>query len=294
MFEKLENCPLCNSGHFSNYLICKDYSVSKEEFAIVKCEECNFVFTNPRPHPDVLDKYYQSDDYISHQNKGNSIINILYQIARSFTLNKKVKLINKHSPKKGRLLDLGCGTGHFLSAAQKAGWEVTGVEPSALARKQAIDKNLEVVKELTNVSTDQHFDIITLWHVLEHLPDLNESISILYKLLNKKGTLIVAVPNYQSYDAQKFGKFWAGYDVPRHLYHFSHDTMKALMKKHKFKIKSILPMKLDAFYVSLLSNKYKYHGNSKFVNSFITGLKSNTYASKHDNNYSSNIFIISK
>lgn len=294
MFEKLEKCPLCESGHFTNYLICKDHSVSKEEFAIVQCNDCRFLFTNPRPHPDSLHQYYESDEYISHQNKGNSIINILYRIARYFTLKRKVNLVNKYSEHKGHLLDFGCGTGHFLDAANKDKWKTTGLEPNVIARKQAEAKQLNVVESIEHLPTDKKFDLITMWHVLEHIPNLNTTLSKLYKMLSKKGTLIVAVPNHNSYDARIFDKYWAGYDVPRHLYHFDHESIKNLMKKYKLKVKHILPMKLDAYYVSLLSNKYKHNGHIKPVKSLITGYKSNASAIKNELNYSSNIYIIRK
>lgn len=294
MFEKIENCPLCNSGHFSNYLICKDHSVSQEEFAIVQCADCQLLFTNPRPTAEFLGQYYESDQYISHQDKGNSLINFIYRIARTYTLKKKVKLINGQVSQPGSLLDFGCGTGHFLAAASKAHWAVTGVEPNNLARQQAEAKQLNVFSDLADIEGQHQYDLITLWHVLEHVPNLNDTIINLSDLLSKNGTLIVAVPNHKSYDAQKYKNNWAGYDVPRHLYHFDHTTMKKLMKKHKLKVKEILPMKLDSYYVSLLSSKYQNNGNQKVIDSILTGYKSNVYARNNSINYSSNIYIIRK
>lgn len=293
MFEKLDHCPLCNSGHFSNYMICKDFTVSHEDFALVRCDSCDFLFTNPRPAGDKLKDYYQSEDYISHSNKSNNPINFAYKIARHFTIKSKVKLANAQG-QKGKLLDIGCGTGHFLSACKQENWNISGVEPDPGARALARQNTqVEIVDNISRI-TQSGFNVITLWHVLEHIPDLNDFIKRLGTLLAQDGTIIVAVPNYKSYDARHYKEYWAAYDVPRHLYHFEQATMKALMKNHGLKIKQVLPMKLDAYYVSLLSETYQGKGLSKYPNSAIIGYKSNVYAKKHNNNYSSLIYIIRK
>ncbi|MDX1629709.1 MAG: class I SAM-dependent methyltransferase [Fulvivirga sp.] len=293
MFERLETCPLCDSGHFTNYLICKDHSVSQEQFAIVQCTNCSFLFTNPRPASDQLSQYYDSKEYISHQDKGNTPINFIYRLTRKFTLKRKVKLIGNVSKKKN-LLDIGCGTGHFLDAAKSANWQVTGIEPNDTARKQAIQKGIPVFDQLESLKKDNKYHCITLWHVLEHIPDINKSLQLISKHMPPSGTLIVAVPNADSYDAGHYKDKWAAYDVPRHLYHFTPATMKALMKKHGLKVKAIKPMKLDAYYVSLLSEKYLKPGIFNYLKAIVTGWKSNKYANKNNNNYSSLIFIIKK
>jgi len=293
MFEKLDHCPLCNSGHFSNYLICKDHSVSEENFAIVKCNECQLLFTNPRPTPAELSKYYDSEEYISHQNKSNSLINSIYKLARVFTLRGKINLINQHSTK-GNILDIGCGTGHFLTKCIKDGWQATGIEPNQTAKKLATENGIQVYEELKEIDTSIKYKVISMWHVLEHVTDLNFYLKTIHKLLDKNGTFFVAVPNINSKDADIYKEKWAAYDVPRHLYHFSQQTMRALMKKHGFKISGIIPMKLDSFYVSLLSEKYKGKGLSRFITAFSNGLKSNSYAKHNNNNYSSLIYIIRK
>lgn len=293
MFEKLTHCPLCNSGHFHNHIICKDYTVSHEQFAIVQCDSCDFYFTNPRPEPQALPKYYESEDYISHQNKSNNLINTVYRFARSYTLKQKLKLV-QHYKSGGKLLDIGCGTGHFLKTCQSGGFEVQGIEPSSTARQQAVDQNLTVFEDISSIPDSSTFDVITMWHVLEHIPNLNEFLQHVHHLLSSNGTLIVAVPNIESFDQKLYQQNWAAYDVPRHLYHFSQKTMQALMKKHSFKLINTSPMKLDAFYVSLLSEKYAHNGKTKYLQSFINGLKSNNYAKHHKNNYSSLIYIFSK
>lgn len=292
MLETLEKCPLCEtSGHFSKFITTKDFTVSKEDFSLVSCDNCSFVFTNPRPQNNELSQYYASANYISHSNKSTNLINGLYKVARKFTLRKKIKLINTLS-KKGKLLDVGCGTGHFLKASKANGWVIFGAEPDPQARKiAAAQTDTTIAAELAQLK-ETNFDVITLWHVLEHIPDVNNLMRLLKDKLNKNGKLIIAVPNYKSYDAQYYKKYWAAYDVPRHLYHFEQATMKDLAAKHSLSVAQILPMKLDSFYVSLLSESYKGKGPERYINFLLNGCKSNRYANNNTNNYSSLIYII--
>ncbi len=285
--EKLTACPVCNSGDNELHTTVKDYTVSQEEFNIVRCTNCSFLFTNPRPTPETLGSYYKSEDYISHTNKSNSPINLLYKLARTQTLKWKYNLVNKTKPKS--LLDYGCGTGHFLQYCKKNGIEVNGFEPDDGARKIAKDELGNKIFSSRD-KINESFYTITLWHVLEHIPDLNEALIWLKKHLTKNGQLIIAVPNPESYDATLFKEYWAAYDVPRHLYHFTKKTFTELATKHSFCVESIHPMKLDSFYVSILSNQQK-HKAIKPLKSFLNGLKSNTYASK-TMNYSSLIYVL--
>lgn len=293
MFERLDKCPLCNSEDLKNEILCKDHTVSQQDFAIAKCTRCDFMFTSPRPTAKSLPDYYKSEDYISHKNKSNNPVNFIYKIARHFTIKSKIKLINKYG-KKGAILDIGCGTGHFLNACKQDGWGIYGVEPDNSAKEIAREKTNTVIKQDVNELTDKKFDVITLWHVLEHISNLNEFITSISERLTKNGVIIVAVPNHRSYDAQHYKQFWAAYDLPRHLYHFEQKTMKALMKNHKLKITAIIPMKLDAYYVSLLSESNQNIGIKKYLNSILTGWKSNKYAKNNAKNYSSLIYIISR
>jgi 2-polyprenyl-3-methyl-5-hydroxy-6-metoxy-1,4-benzoquinol methylase len=294
MYETLQECPVCSAPNLKNHKVVKDYSVSQESFNIMTCDNCNFQFTNPRPDKLEIVKYYQSEDYISHSDKANSPINFIYKLARKYALSSKRKLINSIAKnKKGRILDFGCGTGHFLETMKENGWKTYGIEPNRKAREIANQK-IKVEDNIQNLNLkNKKFDIITLWHVLEHIHDINDTIKILKTQLKEKGKIVVAVPNIESYEQSIFQEEWAAYDVPRHLYHFNQDTMKTLMLKHGLKIKKVYPMKLDAYYISMLSNKYKFQKN-KFINSVITGYKSNNYASKNKNNYSSLIYIIKK
>ncbi|MEQ8243588.1 class I SAM-dependent methyltransferase [Fulvivirga sp.] len=292
MLETLESCPSCGHQSSQLYIKCKDFTVSKEEFQIVKCEKCTLLFTNPRPTSQDLVKYYKSEEYISHTNSATNLIGIIYKTVRSIALKSKVKLINKVSTK-GSLLDYGCGTGHFLGQAKSDGWEITGIEPSDSARANVhpnISKN--ILDNINKLPDDAHFNVISLWHVLEHIADLRETLTQLTQKLTVGGKLIVAVPNPDSYDAQQYQEFWAAYDVPRHLYHFTQKSLAQLLESMNLKIDFTQPMKFDSFYVSLLSEKYK-HGKANYLKSLINGYKSNSYA-KYNNNYSSLIYIISK
>ncbi|MTI19966.1 class I SAM-dependent methyltransferase [Fulvivirga sp. RKSG066] len=293
MFERLDNCPVCDSGQLINIIICKDHTVSKEDFVIVKCDACSFHFTNPRPSSDQLGKYYESEEYISHQDKGNSLINQVYKIARNFTLKGKKSLVSKYYTQ-GNILDIGCGTGHFLNVFNTKHWKTYGIEPNQTAREQAQLRVSNTFESIDDLPSSAKFDIITMWHVLEHVPDLNDFLKKVNTYLSKKGVFIVAVPNMNSLDAKIYKSHWAAYDVPRHLSHFTQPTLKKLMLKHSLKVVDIKPMKLDAFYVSMLSEKYKNGGKNNYVAAIKNGLKSNRFARENNQEYSSLIYIIKK
>lgn len=288
MYEKLEQCPVCRHTHFTNHLICNDHSVTSESFALVKCTKCNLVFTNPRPEKKNLGKYYKSDTYISHTDKANSLINILYKIVRKITLRQKLKLVSKYKST-GILLDYGCGTGDFLKKTIENGWQGFGYEPDDQARSIAEQKNINAIVQSTN--DIEKLDVITAWHVLEHVSDLADTIKELRKKLVDGGYLVMALPNHQSFDANHYEDLWAAYDVPRHLYHFDIGSLKQFVKQFKFKLIDIHPMKFDAYYVSLLSEKYKTNGS--IINAIKIGYLSNK-AAKKTNQYSSLIYVLQK
>lgn len=289
-------CPACGDNSWHKHLICIDHTVSHETFQIIACATCSLLATSPQPREEDISTYYESPDYISHTDKPASIIDRIYLIARRFTLNSKQKLIRKYSPNAGQLLDYGCGTGDFLALCAKKKWNVSGVEPATSARTIAAKKIGPHVYTGINEIAHQRFHIITLWHVLEHIRHPNELLQKLASLLNADGTLFIAVPNYKSNDAIHYKSFWAGYDVPRHLWHFSSDSMKRLIEKNGMKVVDTLPMKLDSFYVSLLSEKYINNGTATIpllFKAFFTGLKSNLRAWK-THEYSSLIYVIKK
>ena len=285
------NCPVCNAINFNKFITCKDFTVSQEVFTIVECKDCRFKYTNPRPEPENIGNYYKSTDYISHSDTKKGIVSKLYHIVRNYTLKNKLKLINKHVSR-GTILDYGCGTGSFLSVCKNNGWNAFGFEPDNDAAKIANQKGVIVfnkLNELKNQNLTTGYDVITLWHVLEHVTELNETVSFLKENLKKDGALIIALPNYKSYDAEIYKEFWAAYDVPRHLYHFDQLSINDLMSKRGFFLEEIKPMPFDSFYVSLLSEKYRNSKNNYF-RAFFNGFLSNIKAKK-SNNYSSLIYI---
>lgn len=288
--EKLNNCPVCGKSDFRTYLTVPDFFLSKEEFTIVMCKDCEFKFVNPRPENAVLGKYYESEEYISHSNTNKGFVNSVYQKIRKHTHKKKFNLVTSCSKGKG-ILDIGCASGELLSLFKMNGWETIGIEPNENARSFAINNYGLSVFEESAISgfENEKFDAITMWHVLEHVSDLNGRITEIKRILKKDGVFIVAVPNCDSYDADYYKEFWAAYDVPRHLYHFTPKTIETLMSKFNFKIENILPMKFDSYYVSLLSEKYK-KGKTNYFSAFVNGLKSNMKAGK--NRYSSQIYIL--
>ncbi len=271
------------------YLTVKDYSVSGEEFELLLDEELQLLKTHPQPAPEKLGGYYESDDYISHTDGKRSLFEKLYHTIKQKALRDKIRLLEQFQPKKGKLLDIGAGTGDFLVTAQKNGWDITGLEPSQKAKAIAEVKGVKFMEALSDMP-NQSADAITMWHVLEHVPDVEAQIAELKRILKPDGVLIVAVPNFKSYDAQHYGKYWAAYDVPRHLWHFSKTAIKILFAKQDMELVKILPMKFDSFYVSLLSEKYKT-GKMSFVKGFFTGLRSNMKAMRNFE-YSSHIYVL--
>ncbi|VAW24213.1 SAM-dependent methyltransferase, partial [hydrothermal vent metagenome] len=258
-----------------SYLTCKDYTVSNKNFDLLYNSAYEMLETFPKPVGKELASYYESENYISHTDSKKSFTDKLYQIVKKIALQNKLKLINSFKTTQKTILDIGCGTGDFLLMCKKNGWSVTGVEPNIKAKKIA-NKKLSLTNspalysELEEINS-QKFDVITLWHVLEHVPDLEAYLLKIKAMLKPNGILIVAVPNYKSYDAFYYKQFWAAFDVPRHLWHFSKTAIQKLFSKQQMKVVNILPMKFDSFYVSLLSEKYKT-GKSNFIKAFYVGL----------------------
>lgn len=291
----IRQCPVCNGAGFTPFLECEDYTVSHETFQLVSCNECGFVFTNPRPDDHDLPRYYESDAYISHATKSKTLFDRVYKISRTFTIKRKYRLVQKYSVTPAHsILDYGCGTGTFLVECLKHGMTVKGVEPSDSARNSALAHTGAIIANtIQNISG--RFDIITLWHVLEHVADLKQTLLSLRDRLTENGTLFIAVPNLKSLDATIYHKHWAAYDVPRHLWHFSRESMRRLLSGNGLKLHNILPMKLDAFYVSLLSEKYKGNASapSAITTALVNGFRSNHLAGTTQE-YSSLIYIARK
>jgi 2-polyprenyl-3-methyl-5-hydroxy-6-metoxy-1,4-benzoquinol methylase len=271
------------------FLKVKDHSVSGEEFELLLNEELGLLKTHPQPSAENLGRYYESDDYISHTDGKRSLFEKLYHAVKQKALRDKISLIQGFKPSRGNLLDIGAGTGDFLIEAKKSGWITTGIEPSDKAKSIAKQKGV-VFSEALSAIQDHSQDVITMWHVLEHVPDVEAQIKELKRILKPDGVLIVAVPNFNSYDAKHYGAYWAAYDVPRHLWHFSKTAIKKLFAAEEMDLIKIAPMKFDSFYVSLLSEKYKT-GKMNFIGGFLTGLRSNLKAAQNFE-YSSHIYVL--
>lgn len=291
---KIKLFKTCSFVKKTSYLKVKDYSVSGESFELVYNKSFDFLETQPQPTLSRLPDYYKSDDYISHTDSQRTLFEKAYQFVKKIALKRKLKIIKSNSKEGKSLLDFGCGTGDFLKEAQKEGWTVFGIEPNEQARYIANRKTNNIVfnSEYISKFKKQSFDVITLWHVLEHLPNTKEQLSLFNKLLKPNGILIVAVPNYKSYDASYYKNYWAAFDVPRHLWHFSRTAINNLVSLENMKVIKTYPMFFDAFYVSLLSEKYK-SGKMKLIPAFVIGSFSNMKAII-TKEYSSLIYCIKK
>jgi 2-polyprenyl-3-methyl-5-hydroxy-6-metoxy-1,4-benzoquinol methylase len=292
--EELKNCPVCGNEKYTVFLNCTDYFLTKEKFTIVKCEECEFTFINPRPEIAQFAGYYESTEYISHSGTDKGIVNSVYKKVRNYTHKKKVKLVSKYA-KGNKILDIGCGSGELLSLFKEHDWETLGIEPNQSAREFAIKQHGIIVEEESGISkiVTGSMDVISMWHVLEHVSGLNERLREVNRILKDDGVVFIAVPNRIAYDALYYKEFWAAYDVPRHLYHFTPDSMERLLRKHHFALISCIPMKFDSYYVSMLSEKYK-SGAGNIIKALYIGLRSNLKAGNKKKNYSSMIYVVKK
>ncbi|WP_026260649.1 class I SAM-dependent methyltransferase [Spirosoma luteum] len=291
--EAVTECPICDNVEFKSYLTCRDYLVSNEKFIIQECISCGFRLTNPRPDDKSIGNYYKSENYVSHNDESGGFINVIYRTVRSYTLSSKTRLIKKINGGEGKLLDVGCGTGSFLEACKSSGWQIAGVETDSTVKALAQEKlKIQVHQDLSEIPNKESFNVITLWHVLEHIPNLNDAVRRLSMMLAPNGTLIIAVPNSNSYDANYFKEYWAAYDVPRHLYHFTPSTIEKLINKYKLQVIETKPMVFDAFYIAMLSTRYQT-GKTNYIESLKVGLRSNAKARKTGDS-SSLIYIVKK
>ena len=287
-----KKCPWCNSENNHQFLALKDYFLTQEEFKILECNECKLLFTSPCPTPDKIGNYYKSEDYLSHNEEKKGLFAKIYNKVKKINIKNKFNItVNGQQSTDNNLLDIGCGVGDFLLYAKEKGCNVTGIEPGEDARKIAekkLDCKILSPEELQNIP-DNSFDIITMWHVLEHVADLKTEIHHLQRILKKDGRLVLALPNYKSYDAEYYKDKWAAYDVPRHLSHFSQTSIKNIFKETTLQLVDIKPLKWDSFYISMLSEQYLNSKNS-FIKGTLTGWKSNRKAKK-SGEYSSLVYI---
>jgi len=288
---EINECPICGSTSFENEMPVKDHSISKETFTIKSCSDCGLKITSPRPIDADLGRYYESEDYVSHSDTNKGFINTIYQQVKSITLRKKEGLLSSFNTSK-TLLDIGCGTGDFLLYCKNKGWNVSGLEPDVNARNKAQNKGLDNIsdsEQLFSIS-NKKYGVVTMWHVLEHVAELNKYMQALNNIIEDEGRVIIAVPNPESADAKNYKAFWAAYDVPRHLFHFTKNNIIDLAQKHNFIVESIKPMVFDSYYVSMLSEKYK---KGSFLNAMINGIVSNIKGSSKIN-HSSLIYVLRK
>ena len=270
-----------------HYLKTKDFLVSGEEFTLLLDRERSLLKTDPVP--DDLEPYYQSEEYLSHTDAKKGLMARLYQWIKQYNNRRKIRLLDQYALEQKTLLDIGAGTGDFLLAAKSSGYNVAGVEPNPNARENAKAKGLQLLK---TPNLEQSFELITLWHVFEHMPDPGTEIERFKSLLAPNGTIFIALPNFKSYDANYYKKYWAAYDTPRHVWHFSIKAMHQLFEKHDMMITDIRPMPFDAFYISLLSEKYKGNKNH-LLKAFYIGMLSN-WKAKRSGEYSSLLYVIKK
>ncbi len=290
------SCPLCGSTRVGEVLKVKDHTVSGEYFPVWHCSDCTVRFTQDVPDEAGIGRYYQSSGYISHSDTEKGLVNWLYHRVRQFTLGNKRRLVQRHTGLAGGcLLDVGCGTGAFAHTMVKAGWSVTGLEPDAAARAKATalygfrPQEAGVLFSLVPGS----YDVITLWHVMEHVHQQEAYVRRLYELLAPGGKLIIAVPNYTAADAGYYKESWAAYDVPRHLFHYSPVAMTRLVQKAGFSDPVLRPMWFDSFYIAMLSEKYR-HGRGNLIRAVWNGFRSNLVALGNKGRCSSVIYVFGK
>ena len=272
-----------------SFITVKDFSVSGESFSLLLNEEYQILKTHPQPTLDKLGSYYEFEDYISHTDGKRTLFEKMYHFIKRKAIRDKVSLINSYQPLKGRILDIGAGTGDFLLEAKNQNWEILGIEPNDKAKGIAVGKGIKFGDTIEKLESNS-FDVITMWHVLEHVPDVEHQVAELKRLLKPSGTIIIAVPNFKSYDANHYKEFWAAYDVPRHLWHFSKTAIEKLFDKQNMNLEDIKPMWFDSFYVSLLSEKYKT-GKMNFISGFFIGLISNV-SGFFKKEFSSHIYVL--
>lgn len=272
-----------------SFITVKDFSVSGESFSLLLNEEYQILKTHPQPTLDKLGSYYEFEDYISHTDGKRTLFEKMYHFIKRKAIRDKVSLINSYQPLKGRILDIGAGTGDFLLEAKNQNWDILGIEPNDKAKGIAVGKGIKFGDTIEKLESNS-FDVITMWHVLEHVPDVEHQVAELKRLLKPSGTIIIAVPNFKSYDANHYKEFWAAYDVPRHLWHFSKTAIEKLFDKQNMNLEDVKPMWFDSFYVSLLSEKYK-SGKMNFISGFFIGLISNV-SGFFKKEFSSHIYVL--
>ena len=236
------NCNLCGANDSELVLEGRDRLYGIEgTFPLVRCRHCGLIYLNPRPGPDDMARYYPSD-YIAYYNAIEDEPSFLRRLDRRYGLHKRCREVIRRAGGPGRLLDVGCATGVFLEGMRQRGWTVAGVELNAEAARYARERSgLEVfVGELEEAGyPDASFDVVTLWDVLEHVRDPRETLEEIARILRAGGLLVLSLPNPDCLEARLFGPYWAGWDVPRHLYIFSRSVLEQLLAETGFQIQEV-------------------------------------------------------
>ena len=248
------------------------------------------MYTDPFPTAAESIKFYKSSSYVSHGDKKGFFFDTIYGTIKWLNIHNKLRILSLHT-KLNKHLDIGCGTGDFLKYLNRKGASTTGIETDDDARSTALNKKLTVFRTLTDAPTAQYTSI-TMIHVLEHVHQLQQYLTFITEHLEEKGILFLALPNYLSHDAKYYKEYWAGYDAPRHLYHFQPKSVEIIAKDFGLKLVRQYPMKFDSYYVSLLSHQYA-SGKTNYLKAFLEGFKSNWKARK-TGNFSSLIYILQK
>lgn len=288
-----DKCPWCQSEKAHTHLSLKDYFLTQEPFDIMVCEDCGLLYTTPKPSDEKIGDYYKSEAYYSHQENKKGFIPRVYEAVKSVNLKHKIAIATQGKEPR-RLLDIGCGVGDFLHFAEQNGWQCTGAEPSedaASIAKKRIKAEIMLPKDLEKLP-DESFDVITMWHVLEHVSDLQWQVNQLNRLLKKGGRLVIALPNFSSYDAQYYKDKWAAYDVPRHLNHFSQDSIAKIFNINGLIQNQTQKLAWDAFYISFMSEKY-HQKSLPLLRGIYRGMISNLKAKK-SGEWSSLVYVFEK
>lgn len=297
--QNIANCPLCYAHDATiPYLSCKDFLVSGLDFFMVICQNCGHIYTNPIPNELNINKYYISDAYISHHDNQTTLFQRAYHAVKKMMIRRKICIVKGRIKRGSKVLDIGCGTGSFLEALKLMGYMTVGIEPGDIARERALKKDIDVYKNISALAETPHmrFHLISMWHVLEHIEDVNKQLEICHNLLDANAFLIIAVPLNKSFDAAFYKQFWAGYDLPRHLHHFSRETLKKAAASSGFILEKVESLPFDSFYVSLLSENYKKSIPKPIAaaRAIGIGLVSNLLALTGSRPASSEIFIFRK
>ncbi len=276
-----------NSPIFKHFLSVQDHFLTQENFDLYRDESAGVLKTVPQP--ENIESYYESEDYLSHDDSQDSFFAKCYQFAKIWNLRSKKSLIGKYAVD-GKILDIGAGVGDVVGVLKKSGYDAIGYEPSKKARLFAARKGIELLDQTDSILPNS-IKVISMYHVLEHVPDYKKQIDLIYNWLQEDGYLILALPNYNSFDAKWFKSYWAGYDVPRHLFHFNKLAVGNVFQ-NKFKLISTKPMWFDSLYVSILSARYQKR-KVPFIYGICIGLISN-FAALFSKEPSSLVYVLKK